>query len=182
MSDHLEIEGVLDRQLLERLRTEMRQGPAEVATVLGDAGRTVLPTVRQSDRIEVAAATRDAVLRILEDQRPRLEAHFGRQLGGGLEPPQFLRYGPGHFFVPHQDGNTPLIHDRTRFFKVSVVLFVTDAGDHAGGDFVLHGEPPAVIAPAAGKLLAFTSETTHEVTPITEGERLSVACWYRAPG
>jgi predicted 2-oxoglutarate/Fe(II)-dependent dioxygenase YbiX len=29
-----------------------------------------------------------------------------------------------------------------------------------------------------GTLVAFRPETTHEVTPVTHGERLSIACWY----
>jgi predicted 2-oxoglutarate/Fe(II)-dependent dioxygenase YbiX len=36
------------------------------------------------------------------------------------------------------------------------------------------------LAPAPGTLVAFPSETTHEVTPITHGERLSIVSWYRA--
>jgi SM-20-related protein len=30
-----------------------------------------------------------------------------------------------------------------------------------------------------GILVAFRSETTHEVTPVTHGERLSIVSWYR---
>jgi SM-20-related protein len=30
-----------------------------------------------------------------------------------------------------------------------------------------------------GTLVAFRAETTHEVTPVTHGERYSIASWYR---
>jgi SM-20-related protein len=40
-------------------------------------------------------------------------------------------------------------------------------------------EPPQSLAAAPGTLVAFPSETTHEVLPITDGERLSVVSWYR---
>jgi predicted 2-oxoglutarate/Fe(II)-dependent dioxygenase YbiX len=30
-----------------------------------------------------------------------------------------------------------------------------------------------------GTLVAFRSETTHEVTPVTHGERYTIASWYR---
>jgi SM-20-related protein len=108
---------------------------------------------------------------------------------GQCEEPQFLRYDVGDFFVPHQDGNTPLIHDRSRFRKISVVLFLSTQsedptpGTHGGGSLVLHGHHsgpflrvPVLAAP--GTLVAFRAETTHEVTPITHGERFTIVSWY----
>jgi SM-20-related protein len=108
----------------------------------------------------------------------------------GVEEPQFLRYGPGDYFVAHQDGNTPLVYDESRFRKVSVVIFLSAQSEYptpetfCGGALVLHGsvgqgEPPVTLAPAPGTLVAFPAETTHEVLPITHGERLSVVSWYR---
>jgi predicted 2-oxoglutarate/Fe(II)-dependent dioxygenase YbiX len=125
---------------------------------------------------------------LLERQRPRVAAHFGRPLDGSEEP-QFLRYGPGDYFVAHQDGNTPLVHDRSRFRKVSVVIFMSEQseqprpGTFCGGSLVLHGpfdRPDLQVAmgPAPGTLVAFPAETTHEVLPVTHGERLSIVSWY----
>ena len=175
----LEIEGLLDAETVDRLRSAMRAGAAEAATVQGTAPeRQVAPSARRSDRIEVAEETRAAVVGALEGLRPRIAHHFARALDE-VEEPQFLRYGPGDYFVPHQDGNTPLIHDETRFRKVSVVIFLSAPAAYAGGDLVLHDGPPVTVAAAPGKLVAFPSETTHEVTPLTHGERLSVVSWYR---
>jgi SM-20-related protein len=52
---------------------------------------------------------------------------------------------------------------------------------------VLHGryqepEQRVPLAPAPGTLVAFAAETTHEVTPIAHGERLSIVSWYRSEG
>ena len=41
----------------------------------------------------------------------------------------------------------------------------------ASRKFHLRGEP--------GTLVAFRSETTHEVTPVTHGERYSIVSWFR---
>jgi predicted 2-oxoglutarate/Fe(II)-dependent dioxygenase YbiX len=30
-----------------------------------------------------------------------------------------------------------------------------------------------------GMLIAFRAETTHEITPVTHGERYSIVSWYR---
>jgi len=129
------------------------------------------------------------VVELLETHQRAIESHFGRSLEA-IEEPQFLRYGPGDYFVAHQDGNTPLVYDETRFRKVSVVIFLSEQSEHpmperfCGGSLVLHGrcgqsEPPQTVAPVPGMLVAFPAETTHEVLPITNGERLSVVSWYR---
>jgi predicted 2-oxoglutarate/Fe(II)-dependent dioxygenase YbiX len=129
------------------------------------------------------------VAAVLERLQPRIEAHFGRSLAG-FEEPQFLRYGPGDYFVAHQDGNTPLVHDESRFRRVSAVIFLSARseqpmpGTFCGGSLVLHAPvghagPPLTLAPAPGTLVAFPAETTHEVLPITHGERLSIVSWYR---
>jgi SM-20-related protein len=140
--------------------------------------------VRKATRIKAGGATGAAVVGLLNRLQPRIEAHFGRSLDG-FEEPQFLRYGPGDYFVAHQDGNTPLVHDESRFRRVTVVIFLSAQSEHptpetfCGGSLVLHAEPPLLLAPGPGTLLAFPAETTHEVLPITHGERLTIASWYR---
>jgi SM-20-related protein len=188
--DRLEIDGILDAATLEQIRQEMRAAEGEPATVLGTAPQHRLTSsARKATRIEVGESARGAVVGLLESLQARIEAHFGRSLDE-LEEPQFLRYGPGDYFVAHQDGNTPLVHDESRFRKVSVVIFLSAQSEHptsetfCGGCLVLHGpfgqaEPPVRLAPAPGTLVAFPAETTHEVLPITHGERLSVVSWYR---
>jgi SM-20-related protein len=124
-------------------------------------------------------------------RKQALEQHFGLPLGE-CEAPQFLRYRTGDFFVPHQDGNTPLVFDQSRFRKISAVIFLNQHSEeplpetYGGGSLVLHGHysGPALrvpIAAAPGLLVAFRSETTHEVTPITHGERCTIVSWYHEP-
>jgi len=122
-------------------------------------------------------------------RKDALERHFGAALGE-CEEPQFLRYQTGDFFVPHQDGNTPLVHDESRFRKISVVIFLSRQSEqvlpetYGGGSLVLHGPysgPPlrVPIVASPGMLAAFRSETTHEVTPVTHGERFTIVSWFR---
>jgi predicted 2-oxoglutarate/Fe(II)-dependent dioxygenase YbiX len=153
----------------------MEAAAGEPATVLGSPQPS---SARRATRIAVSEDARTAIVGLLEGLEPRIEAHFSRALGG-FEAPQFLRYGPGDYFVAHQDGNTPLVHDESRFRKVSVVILVSAPDAYSGGSLVLHAEPPVTLAPAPGTLVAFPSETTHEVLPVTRGERLSIVSWYR---
>jgi SM-20-related protein len=140
-------------------------------------------------RVAVRGETSEQVTRLIMAQKEKLERHFGVTLAE-CEAPQFLRYQEGDFFVPHQDGNTPLIHDDSRFRKISVVLFLSPQADddspgtYGGGALVLHGpytgSTQRVAMPAApGTLVAYRAETTHEVTPVTHGERFTIVSWLR---
>jgi SM-20-related protein len=182
--DHLVIDHALDAQALEQIRGEMTIAQGDAATVLGSTPqRRVASNARKATQVAVSEFARTVVVGLLERLEPRIESHFGRPLDG-LEEPQFLRYRPGDYFVAHQDGNTPLVHDDSRFRKVSVVIFLSAPDTFSGGSLMLyspprHAEPPQSLPAAPGTLVAFPSETTHEVLPVTDGERLSVVSWYR---
>ena len=174
MIDLLEVAEAFDAATVQQIRAEMVAARGDPATVLGSGPSTA----RKTTRVEVSAVVHAAVASLLERLQPEIATRFGRPLDG-IEEPQFLRYGPGDYFVAHQDGNTPLVHDESRLRKVSVVIFLSAPGTFGGGSLVLHAEPPLAFAPAPGTLVAFPSETTHEVLPVTHGERLSIVAWYR---
>ena len=190
MIDLLEIEDFLDAGACAELRAELRHATGGPAMLLGrDAASAVDPLVRRATRAALPAATREHVTRLLMARKDAIERHFGLSLGE-CEEPQFLRYEIGDFFVAHQDGNTPLLHDDSRFRKISAVIFLSAQSEepspetYGGGAFVFHGPysgPPLrlPIAPAPGTLVAFRAETTHEVTPVTHGERFTIVSWYR---
>jgi SM-20-related protein len=95
---------------------------------------------------------------------------------------------PGDFFVAHQDGNTGLLRldtDHSRRISVSIFLNTqteapeTDA--YCGGSLVFldwRNSREFKLSGEAGTLAAFRSETTHEVIPVTYGERYSIVSWY----
>lgn len=135
--------------------------------------------VRRTTRVAASPASRELVLSRLAEERDAIARHFNAALGA-IDEPQFLRYDVGDFFVAHQDGNTPVLRDETLTRRVSVVLFL-NPGEYAGGEFLIHASYPEKHAVQAepGTLVAFSSETTHEVTPVTKGVRFTVASWYR---
>jgi SM-20-related protein len=169
----------------------MRSAESGPASIHGGS-KSVDERVRKAARVIPSQRTIELVRRRLLECKPQIEAHFQINLSD-CEEPQFLRYQVGDFFVAHQDGNTPLLKfDRDRVRIVSAVIFlsqqsaVAGAGNYSGGSLVFSGplidpsyrETREVLG-ETGTLIAFRSETTHEVTPVTQGERHSIACWYR---
>lgn len=140
---------------------------------------------RKTIRLDPVDETVKLVLARLWVCKDAVEKHFAVTLKT-CEEPQFLRYREGDFFVAHQDGNTGLLNLDAEQRLISTVIFLSRESEqpeddaHCGGSLVFSdlngkfhfpGEP--------GTLVAFRSETTHEVTPVTHGERYSIASWYR---
>jgi SM-20-related protein len=173
------IRGFLGPKAVEELLSDLRASSGAAANVYGSP-TAVDSNVRRTTKVDVSPATRELVTTRLVAEREAIAAHFGIALGE-LDEPQFLRYDVGDFFVAHQDGNTPSIRDATLTRRVSIVVFL-NPGEYGGGDFVIHGPYPerTTVVPEAGMLLAFPSETTHEVTAVTRGVRFTVASWFRA--
>jgi SM-20-related protein len=186
MIDLLEIPDFLGAEACAALRAEMRAAGGDPATV---SGGNYTPEVRRTTRAAVPPATSEGVIRLLMARKDAIERHFALTLTD-CEDPHFLYYQAGDFFVAHEDGNTPHERGATRFRKISSVIFLSAQSDeplpdtYGGGSLVLHGPssgPPlrVPLAPVPGTLVAFRSETTHEVTPVTRGERFTIVSWYR---
>lgn len=175
-----------DVDTCQRLAAEMISADGAPATVYG---RTTSGAVDERTRRTLRLSPSPDSLTLVKDQlesfRPRVEEYFGVTLQE-VEEPQFLRYREGDFFVAHQDGNTGLLRLDTESRLVSVVIFLSresespEAGSFCGGSLVFsHLRFDKFRFPAEmGTLVAFRSETTHEVTPVLHGDRLSIACWY----
>ncbi len=185
MFDTLLLGNFLDAELRRHILDEIAALGGSQAEVYGSgtSGRAD-PRVRSARKLDVTQELRKKLVRRLEESRETIARHFQVAIAS-CEEPQFLRYVTGDFFVAHQDGNTGLIHDDSMHRRISTVIFLSEPETYAGGDLALHGKYPdfdqrQIIPAAAGTLVAFRSETTHEVTPITHGERYTIVSWYRA--
>jgi SM-20-related protein len=180
--------GFLDAATLADVLAAVRASQGRPATVygLGDSG-AVDARVRRTTRLSPPVEVEELVRRLLLSRMSAAEEHFGSGLRE-LEEPQFLRYEAGDFFVAHQDGNTGMLRSEQEERKVSVVIFLNSRSEtpgpdsYGGGSLLFHprGADEPFRAPAeAGTLVAFRAETTHEVEPVTHGERFTIASWYR---
>lgn len=175
----------------QEILAELKASEADAATVYGRTSSGVVEqNVRNTLRLRPSSTTVDFVRQRLLACRSTLEQHFSLPLTD-LEDPQFLRYREGDFFVAHQDGNTGLLRLDTESRRISLVIFLSRETEtpqpdaHCGGSLVFTNIRPGPPVPQfrlrgePGMLVAFPSETTHEVTPVTHGERYSIVSWFK---
>lgn len=172
--------------MCDAIVAEMKAADGSAATVYGAAtSGTIDQMVRRTVRVKPSQETVELVFQRLLACKEAVEKHFNLTLNE-CEDPQFLRYRVGDFFVAHQDGNTGLLRLDSEKRRISTVIFLTresaspEPDTHSGGSLVfsnIRNRFPLSSEP--GMLVAFRSETTHEVTPVTHGERYSIASWYR---
>jgi SM-20-related protein len=180
--------GFLDASTLAEVLAAVRASQGRPATVYGlrESG-AVDARVRRTTRLAPPAEVEQLVTRLLLSRMGAAEEHFGSGLKE-VEEPQFLRYEAGDYFVAHQDGNTGMLRSEQEERKVSAVIFLNSQSDtpgpnaYGGGSLVFHprgASEPFRLTAEAGTLVAFRAETTHEVEPVTHGERFTIASWYR---
>jgi SM-20-related protein len=175
----------LEPSLCDAIVAEMKTAAGSAATVYGSSvSGTIDQSMRRTFRVKPSNETVAIVVQKLLAAKAAIEKHFAVTLAE-CENPQFLRYREGDFFVAHQDGNTGLLRLETEQRLISTVIFLSresesQPGAYRGGSLVFSNLRERFRAPAEpGMLVAFRSETTHEVTPVTQGERYSIASWYR---
>jgi SM-20-related protein len=182
--------GFFDVSLCRALMHEMREGSARPATISGRGGVEIVDQRRRrTDQVMVSPDGQWRVEQRLASLKPDLECHFKMKLPE-LQKPQYLRYGRGNFFRPHQDSsNHPDNDPNVRYRKISVVVFVNrqtrlpEDDAYCGGELRLFRldddpDPTFCVAGEAGMLVAFSSGVFHEVRPVTHGERFTVIAWY----
>lgn len=177
----------MDAEACANLRAELAASPTTQAPVYiqGTEG-TIHENVRKTTSMHPSQETFDRVHQLLLKQASALSQHFDDTLTE-CEPPQFLRYEKGDFFVRHQDGNPrqdDFNHLKVR--RISIVVFLNgfsaepQANCYTGGVLNFYDQTKEYgLQGETGLLVAFTSDTFHEVLPVTDGERFTLITWFR---
>ena len=84
---------------------------------------------------------------------------------------QFSCYETQGHYTWHQDAYEP---QSTRTREVSIVIMLSPA--EAGGVLEIEGHPTPDMG--AGDIIVFPSTMNHRVTPVTKGQRKSIATWF----
>ena len=182
-------EKFLDAPICIRFINEIRRAESTAALSYGHSDSGLVDNkVRRVRSARISDEISQHIMAKLNQELSQLQKYFDLS-PGDWEQPEFLWYATGDFFVAHQDGNTGLIKlESDRLRRISVSIFLNSQTDepapdsYCGGalvftdyrkdeEFVLRGE--------AGTLVAFRSELTHEVRPVTCGDRFAIVVWYR---
>jgi predicted 2-oxoglutarate/Fe(II)-dependent dioxygenase YbiX len=176
LSPVYEAPGFLDATTCQHLRNVMDRGPLEPAEIL-EEGISLDEQVRHAANVAVDAATIADIEARLDGARDGI-ARFFRVPLGEREGTNFLRYGPGGFYMPHVDRAESEEWEGAARRQVAVVIFLND--DFTGG--ALHViDARHVVQPAAGLLVAFDAGLLHEVEPVGQGIRYTIVDWFYPP-
>src|ERR1700752_377892 len=177
----------LDPEACAKLRAELAEAPTTQAPVYiqGTEG-TIHEDVRKTTSMHPPEGTFNNIHKLLLEQTSALSQHFSDTLTD-CEPPQFLRYQPGDFFVRHQDGNPRQEdHDHLKIRRISIVVLLNGFSAepqpdcYSGGGLNFYDQTKEYgLQGETGLLVAFPSDTFHEVIPVTSGERFTIITWFR---
>ena len=95
-----------------------------------------------------------------------------------IRPPLISRYRVGMSYGTHVDDalmGQPFQRERS---DISCTVFISDASEYEGGELVIHS-PYGMqeVKLPAGYAVTYPSNTLHEVTEVTKGERLVSVTW-----
>ena len=184
----------LPPEFTAELKASMMNAPKEQARIAKSGGEYNDERVRKVQSCTPPKALRTALKERLGSLIPQLVEHFHLTLDG-CEPAHYLIYRPGDFFKPHSDGGRRGADEFTQKRRVSAVIFLNSEsaepmdGAYGDGRLTFHGVLPGpqwercafALQPEPGLLIAFPSEMLHEVTPVSHGERFTIATWFYGP-
>lgn len=175
--------GFLSPAACQQLLAELAQVESSAAEFENYGPVSELPS-RKTRLLQEPEACKQLFKQRLEHFAPALVRHFGIQ-PQRLEQPQFLLYLPGDYFRAHRDWAEAEIY---RERCLSLIVFLNDHQTEPGFEggrlsFLLpHALDPerlqgVPIPPRAGTLLAFRPQLLHEVSPVSSGQRYTIAAW-----
>lgn len=186
--------GFLSPESCRQIRGEMAaavRAPAMIRPI-GAADGVLDQTTRRTGVASVSPSTTALIEDQLRAIQPALEEHF-RLRSTGWQLPQFYIYEEGDFFAAHRDrAEDEIAPDWVRARKVSISILLNDVkggidGEpHGGGALVFYGargdrNGTGFVIPLEseeGMFVAFPSDWTHEVQPVTSGRRYSIVTWF----
>jgi len=186
------IPNFLDQESSLELCRRMTTAPAEKAQVTSPLGEDRLDEYRR--KVDASILPKEMQFPLKQRMReliPEIAKHFAVEVVD-CESPQYLVYRPGDFFKAHKDSGGS---EKVRRRAVSAVIFLNNEshepaeGGYGGGHLTFYGllEGPQwekcglPLQGEPGLLVAFRSETVHEVTPVLHGQRFTVVTWFRGP-
>ncbi|MEY4764249.1 MAG: iron-regulated outer membrane protein [Pseudomonadota bacterium] len=168
----LTIPDVLSPEALQTLRAQLAQADWEAGS--STAGLQATQVKHNSQLAETwggLPALRDTVMQALQSHGVFMSAALPLRLA----PPQFNRYaGQANHYGWHADSAVRRTANGHVRADVSATLFLSDPDSYEGGELRIQDTfGTHSVKGAAGSLVLYPSSSIHEVSPVTQGERLA---------
>src|SRR5579875_3646181 len=153
---------------LERLREIARTRPFVDGRITNPHSRVKAnlqlayddPAYKESARLMIGALQRSETFR---------DAAFPKILA----PPMLTRYRQGHAYGLHSDAAFMPIGERPLRSDLSCTIFVSSPESYEGGELCVQlGAQTVRMKGEAGSAIVYPSDSLHQVTPVTTGERI----------
>ena len=172
------IENVLSDDECEQLiALSERRGYEQALVNVGNCRQVVMSDVRRSSRWMVA----DSLWRRIERHVPDIveKSHRGKGATAGWyasglnERLRFLKYNPGDYFAPHQDGS---FEAKGQVSQMTVMLYLNSAGKGGETKFLndWDGSKTVDVVPRRGLCLVFDHRLLHEGALLLKGVKYAV--------
>lgn len=169
------IPSVLTSEELRKLRSVAAQLPfADGKESAGFRAKLVKNNEQVSKEAEGRRELQEVVMRALANSKDFRRTAMPHR----IRPPLISRYRTGMSYGVHVDDalmGQPFQRERS---DISITVFISDANEYEGGELVIHS-PYGVqeVKLPAGYAVTYPSNTLHEVTEVTKGERLVAVTW-----
>ncbi len=185
----------LDRDLCAELRTEILSASKVGCTVRDmKTGEYIIDDkfAKRSQTNELGSQIGAILEEKLKGLTATISAQFGVRLKG-IQAPRYCLYEKGDYFRYHVDsGDHKYVSEEGKPRKVSGIIFLNDEsrepeeGKYSGGNLTFYGlndneafaKFGLPLVGEQGMLITFPPTLPHEVTPVTYGERFTIATWF----
>lgn len=138
--------------------------------------------VKRNQQLADTSALKEQLGKQVLQALARTPLFFAATLPLKILPPRFNRYQGGGTYGFHVDGAVMQMNNKEQLRSdVSCTLFLNEPDSYEGGELIIsdtYGEH-AVKLPA-GDMIIYPSTSLHQVTPVTDGQRLASFFWVQS--
>lgn len=177
-TDHWAWQNALAPELCQQVIEEYFNKEKAVGARLGDG--KVKPEVRMTN---VCWLPEDAPINaILADYAWSANTNAGWNFDiESVDAVQLAEYLPGGHYTWHTDTSVMEVDALNTQRKLTVVAFLSNPDDYAGGGLEIDRDYPLAMPNGQGSVCVFPSAVAHRVVPVTSGVRYSLTGWCRGP-
>ena len=176
----LVIENLIDAAMVTSLREQLHDAPwSDGMATAGTRSGAVKQNLQLGHVDPLGLTLGQAILRAL-GQNPMF---VSATLAERIFPPVFNLYQDGGHYGTHVDSALMRVPgaDMTIRSDVAGTLFLSDPDDYDGGELIVEGQYGGqAVKLSAGDMVLYPSNSLHQVTPVTRGQRLCAITWIQS--